>query len=64
METNSEFANAVAEKLYADGREMQLNLGSSIVALRNQSELAEYSNMNLQVVGHENSLEYILPMMN
>ena len=57
METNSEFANGVAEKLYADGREMQLNLENSIVALRSQSELAEYSNMNLQVIGHENSLE-------
>ena len=57
MEMNSGFANDVAEKLYADGREMQLNLESSILALRSQSELAEYSNMNLQVIGQENSLE-------
>ena len=46
MEMNSEFANGVAEKLFADGREMQLNLENSIVALKNQSELAEYPNMN------------------
>ena len=57
MEMNREFANGVAEKLYSDGREMQLNLENSIVALRSQSELAEFSNMNLQVIGHENSLE-------
>ena len=54
---NSEFANDVAEKLYADGREMQLNLENSILALRSQSELAECSNLNLQVIGQENSLE-------
>ena len=58
MEMNSEFANGVAEKLYADGREMQRNLENSIVALRSQSELAAYSpNLNLQVIGHEHSLE-------
>ena len=57
METNSQFANGAAEKRYADGREMQLSLENSIVALRSQSEVAEYSNMNLQVIGQENSLE-------
>ena len=53
----SEFANDVAEKLYADGREMQSNLENSINALRSQSEVAEYSNLNLQALGQANSLE-------
>ena len=46
------FVNDVAEKLYADGREMQSNLENSMMGLRSQSELAEYSNLNLQVIEH------------
>ena len=53
MQYNSDLATNVAEKLFQEGREMQAGFENSIVEYRNQSELASYSHIHLEMANQQ-----------
>ena len=57
MECDSEYAQSVANHLYAEGREMQNNMGMSIMNFRQQTQIVSSSNIDLQVASQSTALK-------
>ena len=57
MECDSEYAQSVANHLFADGREMQNNMEASIMKFRQESQLVSSSNVDLQLASQSTALE-------
>jgi len=56
MECDSEYAQSVANHLFADGREMQNNMEASM-KFRQESQLVSSSNVDLQLASQSTALE-------
>eukprot|EP00435_Cladocopium_sp_Y103_P069396 s172_g33.t1 len=54
---DNDYASAVANRLYSDGKEMQANLENSIMEYRNQSEVAVYPHANLELMQQQGLVE-------
>ena len=50
MENDSEYAQSVANRIHAEGTEMQLNMQQSIASFKQQSGLATSANASLQII--------------
>ena len=50
MENDSEYAQSVANRLHAEGAEMQLNMQQSIANFKQQSAVATSANASLQII--------------
>ena len=50
MENDSEYAQSVANRLHAEGTEMQLNMQQSIANFKQQSDVATSANASLQII--------------
>jgi hypothetical protein len=57
LQYNNNLTTNVAEKLFQEGKEMQVGFENSIVEYRNQSELASYSQTHLEMANQRRNFE-------
>jgi hypothetical protein len=57
LQYNNDLTTNVAEKLFQEGKEMQVGFENSIVEYRNQSELASYSQTHLEMANQRRNFE-------
>ena len=50
MENDSEYAQSVANRLHAEGTDMQLNMRQSIANFKQKSDIATSTNASLQII--------------
>ena len=53
MESDSEYAQSVANRLHSEGTEMQLSMQHAIMSFKQQSDLATTTNTDLQLINRK-----------